>query len=158
MKVMRRSAGFFCIVFGPLAIAFYGLAFVVVHGAKRPYRIAQFLFSFGPAMIVLGKRCHGIGGYDLLLLLLLRRLLRIVDVAVAVVIDSRIYPRCTVPLSAPSCRGRRASSNNLLVLLILNILGLVLLILSVHNAIEDLKTEQTSVSSSLFNAIPSKIL
>jgi len=156
VKVMRRSAGFFCIVFGPLAIAFYGLAFVVVHGAKRPYRIAQFLFSFGPAMIVLGKRCHGIGGYDLLLLLLLRRLLRIVDVAV--VIDSRIYPRCTVPLSAFSCRGRRASSNNLLVLLILNILGLVLLILSVHNAIEDLKTEQTSVSSSLFDAIPSKIL
>jgi len=157
VKVMRRSAGFFCIVFGPLAIAFYGLAFVVVHGAKRPYRIAQFLFSFGPAMIVLGKRCHGIGGYDLLLL---RRLLRIVDVdvAVAVVIDSRIYPRCTVPLSAFSCRGRRASSNNLLVLLILNILGLVLLILSVHNAIEDLKTEQTSVSSSLFDAIPSKIL
>jgi hypothetical protein len=136
MKVMRRSAGFFCIVFGPLAVAFYRLAFVVVPVAKRPYRIAQFLFTFGPAMIVPGECCHGIGGHDLLLLLLLllmllsRLLLRVV-----VVIDSRIYPRRTVPLSTPSWRGRRASSNNLLLLLILNILGLVLLILSVHDAV-----------------------
>jgi hypothetical protein len=128
VKVMRCSAGFFRIVFGPLTVALYGLTFVVVPGAKSPYRILQFLLSLGPAMIILGERLNGIGGHDLLLLLLRLR-------AVVVAVASRIYPRFTIPLSAPCCRGRRASNNRLL---ILNILGLVLLILSVHNAVAGL--------------------
>ena len=125
MKVMRCSTGFFRIVFGPLAVAFCGLTFVVVPASgvltfQNPHNFLQLLFSFGPAMIILGEGLYGIRGYDLLL----PRLLRVVVVA-------WINPRGSVPLSGPSCL-RRGRTDSLLII-ILVVLVLVLLILSVHD-------------------------
>lgn len=124
MKVMRCSTGFFRIVFGPLAVGFCGLTFVVVPTSgvltfQNPHNFLQLLFSFGPAMIILGERLYGIRGYDLLL----PRLLRVV------VVVARINPRRSVPLSAPSYLRRGGS----LLIIILVVLVLVLLILSVHD-------------------------
>jgi len=133
MKVMRRSAGFFGIVFSPLAIAFCVLEFVIVVVAvtiaklQIPHVLLEFLLSLSPVVIILRVCFYGIGGYDLgaviwrLLLLLL--LLRCV---------ARTRPRRAVPLSVTSCGLGRRGSISMLCLILIDLV-LVLLVLSIHD-------------------------
>lgn len=130
MKVMRRSTGFFGIVFSPLAIAFCVLEFVIVVVAvtiaklQIPHVVLEFLLSLSPVVIILRVCFYGIGGYELgaviwRLLLLLRCV-------------ARTRPRRAVPFSVTSCGLGRRGSISMLCLILIDLI-LVLLVLSIHD-------------------------